>query len=96
MTNLRTIVTVDENRQIQLPEGVAFQAGETLHVLWDGNTLQISRRKPKRLSDAFAQVQEQAGQALDMDGLQARLRRQQERNRRRFDDALGQWFKDND
>lgn len=92
MTELRFIISVDEGRRLQLPEGVPFHPGEMVHVLWDGNVLQVSRTKPKKLSDAYAKVQEDASRTLDTDELQARLARDRERQRRKFDEALGQFF----
>ncbi|MCS6845097.1 MAG: hypothetical protein NZ528_12370 [Caldilineales bacterium] len=92
MTELRFVLTVDEERRLQLPEGVPFFPGEKVHVLWDGNVLQVSRTRPKKLSDAWAKVQEESSRTLDTDELAARLARERERQRRRFEEALGQFF----
>ena len=94
MTALRFVLMVDGERRLQLPEGVPFQAGEAVHVLWDGNVLQVSRTKPKRLDDAFSRVQKDAGRVLETDELGRRLADDEARKRKKFDDALRQFFKD--
>ncbi|MEA3334775.1 MAG: hypothetical protein U9R25_02625 [Chloroflexota bacterium] len=94
MTRLRTIVTVDKERNIRLPEGTPFKSGEQLYLLWDGRTLQISRRKPRQLSDAFDRVQTESEEALDTDAVARRLADDENRKRNKFDDALKQFFKE--
>lgn len=89
MTELRFILTVDEKRRLQLPEGVPFQAGEAVHVLWDGNVLQVARTKPKKLADAWAKVQQESGRVLETDELSRRLAEDEARRRRKFEEAFG-------
>jgi hypothetical protein len=89
MAELRLIITVDEKRNLPLPDGVPFEVGEPLHVLWDGNVLQVSRRKPKSLSDAYAKVQKDANRVLETDELARRLADAEERRRRKFDELFG-------
>ena len=47
MTELRFVLTVDDKRRLHLPEGVPFEPGEPVHLLWDGKVLQVARTKPK-------------------------------------------------
>lgn len=89
MTELRFVLVADDKRRIQLPEGVPFQAGDPLYVLWDGNVLQISRTKPKKLSDAYAKVQKDASRVLETDELARRLAEDEARRRRKFDELFG-------
>lgn len=89
MTELRFVLTIDDKRRLNLPEGVPFQAGEPVHVLWDGDVLQVSRTKPKRLSDAYAKVQQEAGRVLETDQLTKRLAEEEARRRRKFDELFG-------
>jgi len=89
MAELRFIITVDDHRNLPLPEGVPFEVGEPLHVLWDGNVLQVSRRKPKSLSDAYAKVQKDASRVLETDELARRLAEDEARRRRKFDELFG-------
>ena len=90
----RFVITIDDERRLKLPERVPFAAGEPLHLLWDGKVLQVSRAKPRKLDDAYAKVQEDAGKVMDTNALQNRLAQERERQRRKFDEALGQFFKD--
>jgi len=90
----RYVITVDDERRLKLPEGVPFEPGEPLHLLWDGKVLQASRAKPRKLDDAYAKVQEDASKVMDTDALQNRLAQERERQRRKFDEALGRFFKD--
>lgn len=94
MTELRFVLTVDEKRRLQLPEGVPFAPGEAVHLLWDGKVLQVSRTQPKKLADAFAQVQKEAGRVLDTDELSRRLAEDEARRRRKFDELFGGGKKD--
>ena len=94
MAELRFMLVVDDKRRLQLPEGIPFEAGEPLHMLWDGNVLQVSRTKPKKLSDAFAKVQEDASRVMDTDALAQRLAQDRERQRKKFDEVRNQFFKD--
>lgn len=89
MAELRFIITVDDHRNLPLPDGVPFEVGEPLHVLWDGNVLQVSRRKPKSLSDAYAKVQKDASRVLETDQLARRLAEAEENRRRKFDELFG-------
>ena len=89
MTELRFVLVVNENRRLHLPEGIPFNAGDPLHVLWDGNVLQISRTKPKKLSDAYAKVQKDASRVLETDELAKRLAEDEARRRRKFDELFG-------
>jgi hypothetical protein len=89
MAELRFIITVDDHRNLPLPDGVPFEVGEPLHVLWDGNVLQVSRRKPKSLSDAYAKVQKDASRVLETDQLARRLAEAEENRRRKFDQLFG-------
>jgi hypothetical protein len=90
MTELRFVLVADDKRRIQLPEGVPFEPGEPLHLLWDGNVLQISRTKPKKLSDAYAKVQKDAGRVLETDELAKRLAEEEARRRRKFNELFGE------
>lgn len=94
MSELRFVIVVDDKRRLQLPEGVPFEPGEPLHILWDGRILQVSQRKPASLSDAYAKVQQQAGRVLETDELARRLAQEEERRRRKFEEALGQFFRE--
>ena len=85
----RFVVTIDENRRLHLPEGVALQAGEVVHLLWDGRVLQVSTSKPRRLDDAYAKVQKDAGRVLETDELARRLAEDEERRRRKFEEFFG-------
>lgn len=89
MTELRFVLTVDDERRLHLPEGVPFAPGEMVHLLWDGKVLQASRSKPKKLADAFAQVQKDASRVLDTDELGRRLAEDEARRRRKFDELFG-------
>ncbi len=89
MTELRFVLVPDDHRRIQLPEGIPFNAGEPLHLLWDGSVLQISRTKPKKLGDAYAKVQKDAGRVLETDELARRLAEDEARRRRKFDELFG-------
>ena len=89
MTEQRFVLVVDENRGIHLPEGIPFNAGDPLYLLWDGNVLQISRTKPKKLSDAYAKVQKDASRVLETDELARRLAEDEARRRRKFDELFG-------
>ena len=89
MTEQRFVLVVDENRRIHLPEGIPFNAGDPLYLLWDGNVLQISRTKPKKLSDAYAKVQKDASHVLETDELARRLAEDEARRRRKFDELFG-------
>lgn len=89
MAELRSVATVDENRRLHLPDGVPFQAGEVVHLLWDGRVLQVSRTKPQRLEDAYAKVQKEAGRVLETDELARRLAEAEERRRRKFEELFG-------
>lgn len=89
MTEQRFVIVADDERRLQLPEGVPFEAGEPLHVLWDGRTLQVSRRKPKRLDEAYARVQAESARILETDELARRLAEAEERRRRKFEDLFG-------
>ena len=90
MTELRFVLVPDDQRRIHLPEGIPFNAGEPLHILWDGNVLQISRTKPKKLGDAYAKVQKEAGRVLETDELAKRLAEDEARRRRKFDELFGE------
>lgn len=96
MAELRAVIVVDQKRRLKLPEGVPFQPGEKVHVLWDGRVLQVSRRRPRRLDEAYAKVQEESRRVLDMEELQRRLAEDQARKRRMFEEALGKWFKEDE
>lgn len=89
MAERRFVATIDENRHLHLPEGVALQAGEVVHLLWDGRTLQVSTSKPRRLDDAYAKVQKDASRVLETDELARRLAEDEERRRRKFDALFG-------
>ncbi|MER2598968.1 MAG: hypothetical protein ABTQ73_05570 [Caldilineales bacterium] len=89
MTELRFVLTVDDQRRLHLPEGVPLEPGEPVHLLWDGKVLQVSRSKPKKLADAFAQVQKDASRVLDTDDLSRRLAEDEARRRRKFDELFG-------
>ena len=89
MTEQRFVLVVDENRRIHLPEGIPFNAGDPLYLLWDGNVLQISRTKPKKLSDAYAKVQKDASRVLETDELARRLAEDEARRRRKLDELFG-------
>lgn len=89
MAELRSVATIDEERRLHLPDGVPFQAGEVVHLLWDGKVLQVSRTKPRRIDDAFAQVQKEAGRVLETDELTRRLAEADERRRRKFNEMFG-------
>jgi hypothetical protein len=89
MSELRFVIVIDDERRLQLPEGVPFQAGEPVHVLWDGSVLQVSRTKPKKLSDAYTKVQQEAGRVLETDQLAKRLAEEEARRRRKFDELFG-------
>ena len=89
MSELRFVIVIDDERRLKLPEGVPFPAGEPVHVLWDGNILQVSRTKPKKLSDAYAKVQQEAGRVLETDQLAKRLAEEEARRRRKFDELFG-------
>ena len=91
MTEQRFVLVVNENRRIHLPEGIPFNTGDPLHLLWDGNVLQISRTKPKKLSDAYAKVQKDGPRVLEgTDELARRLAEDEARRRRReFDELFG-------
>lgn len=89
MTELRFVLTVDDKRILHLPEGVPFQPGEPLHLLWDGKVLQVSRTKPKKLADAYAQVQKDASRVLETDALSRRLAEDEARRRRKFEELFG-------
>ena len=94
MTELRFVLTVDEQRRITLPEGVPFPPGEPLHVLWDGRVLQVSKTKPRRLDEAYAKVKQDSEKVLETDELARRLSQDEARKRSKFDEALKQFFKD--
>lgn len=89
MAELRSVATIDEERRLHLPDGVPLQAGEVVHLLWDGKVLQVSRTKPRKLDDAFAKVQQEAGRVLETDELTRRLAETEERRRRKFDELFG-------
>ncbi len=89
MTELRFVLTIDDNRRLHLPEGVPFEPGEPVHLLWDGKVLQVSRTKPKKLADAYAQVQKDASRVLETDALARRLAEDEERRRRKFEELFG-------
>lgn len=89
MTELRFVLTVDDQRRLHLPEGVPFEAGDPVHLLWDGKVLQVSRTKPKKLADAYAQVQKEASRVLETDELSRRLAEDEARRRRKFDELFG-------
>jgi hypothetical protein len=89
MAELRFIITVDDHRNLPLPDGVPFEIGEPLHILWDGNVLQVSRRKPKSLSDAYAKVQKDAGRVLETDQLARRLAEAEEIRRLKLAELFG-------
>ncbi len=89
MSERRFVATIDEKRRLQLPEGVALQAGDVVHLLWDGRILQISTSKPKRLDDAYAKVQRDASRVLETDELARRLAEDEERRRRKFEELFG-------
>ena len=89
MAERRFVATIDEKRRLQLPEGVALHAGDVVHLLWDGRTLQVSTSKPKRLDDAYAKVQRDASRVLETDELARRLAEDEERRRRKFDELFG-------
>jgi hypothetical protein len=89
MAELRTVLTIDDHRRVHLPEGVPFQSGEVVHLLWDGNVLQISRTRPRRLDDAYAKVEREKGRVLETDELTRRLAEDEERRRRKFDELFG-------
>ena len=89
MTEQRFVLVVDENRRIHLPEGIPINAGDPLYLLWDGNVLQISRTKPKKLSDAYAKVQKDASRVLETDELARRLAEDEAPRRRKFDELFG-------
>ncbi len=94
MAEQRFVATIDEQRRLHLPDGVALQAGEVVHLLWDGRVLQVSRAKPKRIDDAYAKVQKEAGRVLETDELTRRLAETEERRRRKFEELFGSGPKD--
>lgn len=89
MAELRFVATIDDKRRLQLPDGIALQAGDVVHLFWDGRTLQVSVTKPRRLDDAYAKVQKDAGRVLETDELARRLAEAEERRRRKFDEVFG-------
>ena len=89
MTELRFVLTVDEKRRLHLPEGVPFEPGEPVHLLWDGKVLQVARTKPKKLADAYAQVQKDASRVLETDALSRRRASSSASRRRKFEELFG-------
>ncbi|MCB0201555.1 MAG: hypothetical protein H6649_12320 [Caldilineae bacterium] len=94
MAEQRSVATIDENRRLHLPDGVPFQEGEVVHLLWDGRVLQVARTKPKRLEDAYAKVQKEANRVLETDELTRRLAETEARRRRKFEELFGSGPKD--
>lgn len=94
MTVLRHVATIDDEQRLHLPDGVPFQPGEVVHLLWDGKVLQVSRTKPRRLDEAYAKVQSESGRVLETDELARRLAEAEERRRRKFEELFGSGPKD--
>ena len=89
MTELRFVLTVYDKRSLNFPDGVQFEPGEPVHLLWDGKVLQVSRTKPKKLADAYAQVKKDASRVLETDELSRRLAEDEARRRRKFEELFG-------
>ena len=87
------MLVVDDKRRLQLPEGIPFEAGEPLHMLWDGNVLQF----PHQAQKTVRRLRQSAGRRQPRDGhrrLAQRLAQDRERQRKKFDEVRNQFFKD--
>jgi hypothetical protein len=51
--------------------------------------LQVARTRPKKLADAYAQVQKDASRVLETDELSRRLAEDEARRRRKFEELFG-------